>query len=380
MVPLAFGQYLALADGTRTMDEIARIAVQEGAPAVPAGPLRDLFEQLDGLLMLENGAFTAERYRRLQAYRDAPHRVPALAGLSYPAKPEQLRQVLDAYASRNVSPQTAPGERLAGIVSPHIDYMRGGKCYARVWRDAAPDLKDVELFVIFGTDHNGSGPRLTLTRQSYSTPWGTLPTDLGLVERLAEALSSDPEVEDHPFADEFNHIGEHSIELASVWLHHVMGNRRVTVLPVLCGSLNDYVSGTGEAAGEPADLPHVAEAMAILKEVAAERRTVFVAAADLAHVGPAFGDRSRVTQAERERVKLADRWLLDAIARGDRDGFLASVRSVKDANRVCGLAPIYMTLWATGETCGKWMGYAQCAADDENGSFVSIAGAVLYRP
>ena len=46
--------------------------------------------------------------------------------------------------------------------------------------------------------------------------------------------------------------------------------------------------------------------------------------------------------------------------------------------KVCGLAPIYMTLWAAGAKTGTWNGYLQCQADEADTSFVSIAGAALY--
>jgi AmmeMemoRadiSam system protein B len=139
-------------------------------------------------------------------------------------------------------------------------------------------------------------------------------------------------------------------------------------------------SADGQGAGAPPSaVPHIAAAMEVLRTVARQRRTVFIAAADLAHVGPAFGDPAPQTEADRARVREADCRLLDAIVCGDRDRFLEEVRSVGDANRICGLAPIYMTLWATGPTHGRWLAYDQCAADDENGSFVSIAGALMYE-
>ncbi len=70
--------------------------------------------------------------------------------------------------------------------------------------------------------------------------------------------------------------------------------------------------------------------------------------------------------------------LLDAIGAGNRAEFLAKVRAVRDGYRVCGLAPIYMTLWAAGPVKGTWSAYAQCPADEDGVSFVSIAGALLY--
>ena len=61
-------------------------------------------------------------------------------------------------------------------MSPHIDYERGWQTYAQLWRRCSGALDDVELAIILGTDHKGGPGALTLTRQSYASPLGTLPT------------------------------------------------------------------------------------------------------------------------------------------------------------------------------------------------------------
>jgi len=102
-----------------------------------------------------------------------------------------------------------------------------------------------------------------------------------LVETLAEVLGPQ-----NAFAEEVHHAHEHSIELAAVWLHFVRGGRPVALLPILCGSFGGFVAGERDPAmHEPFD--------AMLKALRASigsRRALVVAAADLAHVGPAFGD------------------------------------------------------------------------------------------
>ncbi len=381
LVPRQMAHYLALADGTRTVAEIAAAGALRGASPASPEALREVFEQLDSLFMLENGAYRAERDQRLADYRRAPFRPPALAGPVYAPEPDAMKAQLDGYRNGYQPVATSPTGTLAAIVSPHIDYARGGPSYYAVWDQARPGLEDIELAVIFGTDHNGDGPRMTLTRQRYATPLGSLPSDVVLVSDLAGVLSADPELPGHPFSDEFNHIGEHSVELAAVWLHHAAG-RAVTTLPVLCGSLHRYVAAgprAGVAVGSPETVAHIASAVRMLQDVARRKRTVFIAAADLAHVGPAFGDRLPVTGTDRDRVGAADSDLMDAVALGDRSGFLEGVRSVGDAYRICGLAPIYMALWAAEGATGSWFGYRQCPADSEDASFVSIAGALLYR-
>jgi hypothetical protein len=378
-------------DGTNTIEEIIELAVAGGAQPFPKEVFNDLLGRLDEVLLLANGAYNAEIQKRLREYREAPARKPALADLAYPGKPDDLRACLDGMAFPYMSSPTGqsadghppvsapetPQWRLKAIVSPHIDFERGGDSYGMIWEQVRDELQDVELFVVFRTDHNADGPRLTLTEQNYASPIGELETDRELARELAAILTSDTTIENHAFADEFNHLSEHSIELATVWLHRALGRSQAKMLPVLCGSFGRLLL---DGAPNPDAHPRIGAAIAQLEQVAIERRTVFVAAADLSHVGPAFGDPDPVpaTSEERERVQADDERLLAAIARGDRRQFFDQIRSVSDANKVCGLAPIYMTLWAAGASTGVWNGYRQCQADEDDTSFVSIAGAALY--
>jgi len=384
LVPASLGPYLQNIDGTNTVQEIIEAASDPGVQPVPLEILGDLIDHLDQIFLLANGAYAGEVQRRLDEYRRAPARKAALTDLGYPGSPDDLRAYLDGMAfpymlgADDGQPAVErPSGELNAIVSPHIDFERGGDSYSMIWELVRAELKEVELFVVFGTDHAGDGPRLTLTNQHYETPIGGLETDRELVDQLAQILSEDDTTENHAFADEFNHMSEHSIELATVWLHRALGKSQAKMLPVLCGSFWSTL-----ADGEPGVDTHLQIATAIehLKETAAQRRTVFVAAADLSHIGPAFGDPepSPLDSETRGQVRSRDEQLLAAIVRGDRKQFFELVRADSDSNKVCGLAPIYMTLWAADVKTGVWNGYQQCQADEADTSFVSIAGAALY--
>ena len=130
---------------------------------------------------------------------------------------EELLRALDGYCHAvEQAPEDLPGV-LAGLISPHIDYARGWRTYAGAWQRGREAVEDADLVIILGTDHAGAMGGLTLTRQSYATPWWALPTDVGLVGRLAAILG-----EETALADEVTHVGEHSIELAAVWLHYFL--------------------------------------------------------------------------------------------------------------------------------------------------------------
>ena len=81
------------------------------------------------------------------------------------------------------------------------------------------------------------------------------------------------------------------------------------------------------------------------------------------------------------RAKLAaeDSASIAAICESDATAFLEHSRRDSDARRICGLSPIYLALELLSDARGQSMGYAQCPADAEGGSVVSITGALLYK-
>lgn len=366
IVPQPLAPLLALCDGTRDLAGLrAALAIRTGLLLSPDDIAR-LIDQLDQALMLDNERFAAARAAALERYRSAPYRPPALAGPSYPADPEELHQYLKSFIN-GVAPVDRRPQRGRGLVSPHIDYQRGGPVYAHVWTRAAEVVRAADLAVIFGTDHNGGFGTLTLTRQNYATPFGVLPTATDVVDAVAEAIGVEA-----AFEEELHHRQEHSIELAAVWLHHVREGRPIEVVPVLCGSFAHFVQGMGT----PAEDPTFQKAIAALRRTTTGREVVVIAAGDLAHVGPAFGDPRPLDWTDRARIQAADEQLIDAMCDGDAERFFELIRTEGDRRRICGLPPIYLALRYLGGTRGVRAGYDRCPADPQNGSLVSVCGVV----
>ena len=366
IVPPTIAVLLSLCDGTRDRDAL-RIAfeLRTGVRLSPED-LDQIFEQLDRALLLDSPRFSAVCRAALAEYRSAPFRRPALAGSVYPSDPAELTRTLDGYGKQDGPIVPAPAVR--GLVSPHIDYMRGGPVYYQVWWRAAAAVREADLVIIFGTDHIGGPGQLTLTRQHYATPYGTLPTDPAVVAALAEAIG-----EDEAFAEELHHRNEHSIELAAVWLHYVRRGQPCSVVPILCGSFHPFTEGQQD----PSTDTRFERLIDALHAATAGRRTLVVAAADLAHVGPAFNDPAPFGPGECARLRTDDAALLAAICAGDADRFFAILRDERDRRKVCGLPPIYLMLRYLGPTTGEVVGYDQCPADPRDTSWVSIGGVVL---
>jgi AmmeMemoRadiSam system protein B len=372
LVPQPLAPLLNLCDGTRDILALTTAFALTAGVQLSPSQVTEFVQALDSALLLDNDSFRRASASALRKYRNAPHRRPALAGRVYPADPGELADVLDHYCERSPADGGAlpASTRLRGMVCPHIDYERGNGTYARLWQRCAPALEDVELVIVLGTDHAGGLGTLTPTRQDYATPFGVLPTDRGVVDGLADVLRGRV-----AFSEELHHVEEHSIELAAVWLHRFMGGRARPIVPVLCGSFYGFTNG----GLDPAEDEQLDAAVDYLRRVMAGRKTLVIAAGDLAHVGPNFGDAASVDGVGRAALAAEDAASIDAIRRGDAAGFFELSRAEGDRRRICGLSPIYLMLRLLGPMEGESMGYDQCPADVDGGSLVSIVGALLYE-
>ena len=371
LLPQAIAPLVLLMNGDRTISELRAAFALRSSLTLTDKQLHGIITQLDQALMIENGAYAEASQRALDSYRAAPYREPSHAGLVYPEQPDELSKAVADYCD-SVGP---PAERsingsLVGMVCPHIDYSRGYRTYASLWRAAAPDLRSVELVVVLGTDHIGGQGEITLTRQPYATPYGVLPSDTQIVEQLAAELGSES-----AFAKEINHASEHSIELASVWLHHFTRQRVIPMVPILCGPLDP--PSVEPAVPEPSR--GIEGVLQVLEQIISQRNTLIIAAADMAHVGPAFGDPRPLDSVARARLTAEDQRSIDAILTADPAGFRNVSREEDDSRRLCGLPPIYLMLRLLQGARGQSFCYDQCPADDQNGSVVTIVGALLYR-
>ena len=368
LVPQSLAAVLAFADGRHDVATMVAAFQRRYRMDLTVEQVEELLEALDEAVMLDNGRAAMVQAATVQEFRRAPFRTPALAGASYPAGEQALRRLLQEYleAVDAVEPLPVDWSHPVGILSPHIDYGRGGGVYAQVWKRATQAAREAELVIMFGTDHYGSD-LFSLTKQNYATPYGVLPTDQAIVNRLAAVMG-----EDAAYTGELRHRGEHSLELVTVWLHHARQGQPVPLVPLLVGSFHPFLNN-GLA---PDEHPIVESVLQTLREAMAGRRVLVVASGDLAHVGPAFGG-APLDRAGRERLRAADDALVGAMRAGDAAGFFDEIRQVKDCNNVCGVTPIYLTMRLIGDIPGEQLGYATCPADDQDTSFVTVTGMLF---
>lgn len=367
-----------LFDGKRSASDIAALIKKEAGAVVPLEQILALAAQLESAGFLETAGLAAKRRALIDGFKDAPARPAVHAGGGYPSEPAALGKELDAYLSDAKGPGAPLAASPAGaapalLVSPHIDFRRGGPSYAWAYqtlsRTPPPDV-----VVALGVAHASPPSPWVMTRKAYETPLGPMEVDEKLYDAIAKRLWYDPR------ADELVHRREHSLEFQAVWLRYLWKDAPFKWVPILCSSFERWapdsppssvstVEGALEAVGR------------VLREEAGRRRVLILAGVDLAHVGPHFGDELALGPELEAKVEREDRASLEKALACDADGFYLSTVAGGHWRKVCGLSALYTALrWtsavAPGAT-GRLLSYGQ--APDPRGGLVSFASAVFTK-
>jgi len=356
MLPWPLVEIVALFDGQRSLLDIQAELTRRYGQIMPRADIERLIATLD-----EHGFMDGARFAELRAAIDgaflaAPTRAAAHAGGAYSGNAEELRAAMDGFFAPPAGPGAmvstdAAGAGVAAVVAPHIDYRRGGPAYAWAYRDVA-ERCGADLFVILGTCHAGMADPFALTFKDYETPFGPTVVDRDFVERLAARVGKEC------FASEGAHRTEHSIEFQAVFLRYLYAGRRdFTIVPILASFAHEALA-RGQDVEEDGAVPRFLDALTEAITTSG-RRVALIAGADLAHVGPRFGDPAPVSAAERDRIEREDRAMLDAVVAGDARGFFESVARDGDRRRICGLSPIYAALRVLDGRPGALRHYGQ---------------------
>ena len=361
---------LQLCDGTRTIETIYGGLLLQGI-SMSRDEISNFIQDLDEALLLENGSYTAEKNKAIQRYRNSQSRPMAFAGSIYPSVMPDLDLFIKESKSRFERSDKAEKYQgdIQGLLSPHIDFARGYATYAELWKESEGHLEDIEQVILLGTDHSGGLGSITPTMQNYQTPYSDLETDLTGIKLLESAI-----VGKDPYNEELHHIKEHSIELALTWLHNALEGRSFKLLPVLCGSFLKFIVDK-QRPSEDETISNVIEA---LTEYRKKSRTLVIAAGDLAHIGPEFGDSAPMDELSLADLASKDHISLATIEKGEPEDFFDTSAEESDARNICGLPPIYLMGKVLDGCRGYSVGYDQCPADQNRTSVVSIAGTLLF--
>jgi len=368
------GDVLALLDGRRTLAELASALLLRGA-TIAETQLRSFLTRLDEAGFLDGPRAEHRLTTHKADFLAQPVRPAVHAGGAYADGVEELARALDAGYLHADGPGKLPGKSsgtpIRAAIAPHVDLHRGAPTYSWAYK-ALAEAQPADLYVILGTCHTPVQGHFATTNKAYATPLGPVPSDTEFLERLGRLFGRDL------FEGEFSHAGEHSIEFQAVYLRSLglAGEGAAPIVPLLLDSLHSMVHHDDS----PSDVAIVSDFVSALRQVLAEdgRSITLIAAVDLAHVGPRFGDQWRVDQSHQASVERRDREMLDFVLTPDAEAYYAQVMADRDARRICGLTPMYVltALMQAEQRRGELLRYTQWV-DTDLSSSVTFASAVF---
>ncbi|MFN0207730.1 MAG: AmmeMemoRadiSam system protein B [Planctomycetota bacterium] len=338
-------------DGQRDAKELADIISVAAGQRVSAAIIEKVFDIFSKRGLLMDAVFHKAFENLREEFARTPARAAAHAGSNYPEEPDEFRIRVGGILAEAWD-QPRDGGELLGLIAPHIDLERGMLTYAQAY-GAMREIGKVDRFVILGTSHGPVSSLIVPTRKDYNTPLGPARTDRAAVDRVAVALG------ENAYDDEFAHKNEHSIEFQTIFLKLIHPNAEI--VPLLCGSLRSII----EDHHSPAGVPEVERAVeAVRAALDDDKKTVIVAGADLAHVGPHFGG-PKLSEELLKHTEKGDRDALDFAAARDAEGWYRSVASGGDPRNTCGLSPIYFLLRLLDRGQGQLLSYRRCESPEQ---------------
>jgi AmmeMemoRadiSam system protein B len=359
---------LQLLDGRTSLADLSAAVVRASKDIRAGAYVKQFIAELDRMLLLESPRFE-EAYRTLREdYHRLEIRQAVFWGLSYPEAPEEVAKFVDGHFAAAEAMRDAAGEPRAAadavpkaLLAPHLDPRRAGPLMARAWLEVGAAAPEPLRIVVLGVGHTLWGDRVALTRKDFETPFGPVPCDTAFVDAIAARLG------DAAWHGELAHRDEHSIEFQALYLRRRLGQRRVSIVPILIGGFHDLLDH---------DVPP-REDLALDTLISAVRdaaatlggTTLYVASVDLAHVGPRFGDPELDDRTLAE-LSTFDHQALERARRGDAEAWNEHIVANDDAYRICGWGATYTLLRMAEPGAGRLLGYEQ--SREENGSVVSV--------
>lgn len=314
----------------------------------------EVVNQLDERLLLIGERFENAVSHAAKDFLETGVRAQRHAGSAgYPAAPVALRQALDAL----VRPRGPDPRHLRGLIAPHIDLARGAQGYTAAY-ERLLTAPPADLYVIFGTGHAGPTAPVSGLILDWQTPLGTTRTDREFVDAVHERIGA-------PSAgDLLHHRDEHSLEFQVLFLQHLHSMRGATtelkVACFLCGSLP---SSDGDPMAE--DYAQTILAAFRAAEDANGGRVCYIAGADLAHIGPFFGDPEAVSTDRLEQLATVERERLALLEEAQPGPFHRAVEQRNNPDRVCS-APAITLCAALADGPGELLHYGQARAEDHS--------------
>jgi AmmeMemoRadiSam system protein B len=303
-------QLILMFQGRETLDEIA------AKTQAPLHILRDVVTRLDEVGLIWGPRF--EELERVAKAKITEHgHFPISCSASLGQDAQTCHEAMDKWLSDMEDPEIEG--KILGLVAPHLDYQRGWPGYAAAYRALKKDEKPNRV-IILGTNHFGIGDGVVVSEYGFATPIGKASADKSMLAFLEKTLGSK-----RIYADQIDHLGEHSVQMHIPWIQHFYGD-----VPILAALIpNPLVPLVADDDARATTEQFVDAVRTALAELGG--RTLLIASSDLSHVGQQFGDPGTINDESANQVEKIDRERLAAYCKKDIAGFEGLF--IKDQNR-----------------------------------------------
>ena len=364
-VGLPLYQIMALLDSVTSFADLQMAFMrQQGGVLVSRDEINSLLAHLDESFLLDSENYRRARDQIIADFTSRRVRPCSHCGKSYPGNPSELKARLDEILHSQPAPPD-PGGGVVALIAPHIDLTVGHRGYSTAYqmlKGTAPSR-----IIVLGVGHHLQNGLFSITDKDFETPLGVIRADQEAVRRLRESGL------DIMAADDFVHRSEHSIEFQVLFVQHLLDDRPVAIVPILCGSLQVGIPEYSRQAYRQTAGPFLHTLRALLEEPGED--TLVVAGVDFSHIGPKFGHEMPATAMETQ-ARTHDQSLLEHLRRLDADSFWEESRSVRDRFNVCGYSALACLLEVLPECRGEILHY-ETWHEAPSRSAVSFASAVF---
>ena len=368
VLPLNYFFIIQHFDGDHSLQQIGALYLKRFGEFLMPGKVEQLVGDLDSKLFLEGERAEGAKDQARVAYRQAAVRPAAFAGKSYEGERGPLKKQIDGFFSSKEGPDFKPSENkgkpIKGLVVPTYELKQAGPIYAWAYKELQ-EAHQPDVLVIIGTAHAGLEQPFALTDKDFETPFGVVPVDRPIVDRLKALV---PEY----FTEDIAHLSEHAIEFQLPFVQTNTAAEPMTFVPVLSSfsamSLND-----------PSVRASVDRFVAAMREAisASGKNACVIAAGELAHLGMRYGDSAPPTDFSFHRTMQYDLEMLKFVEDLKPEEFAAYIQKEKDQRRISGFSPIYCLLRLIQAEKGQVLRYDRGITDQYN-STVTYASMSFF--
>jgi AmmeMemoRadiSam system protein B len=324
-------------DGQRTLAQIRQSLLMRGIVTVELADLEEFVAELGEVGLLDDDRFRELWSELHDAFVEQEVRAPMRAGLLYPDDPTTLREWLaPALPERLVPAGRAGGGHAAreqgpgygGVPIAVVVAHQPPPVQASVLRRLLASLPPPEQYrrvVILATDHAPGLLPYASADKDWATPLGPVACDLEILAKLDDRLP-------WLLREQTRLRAADPIEWATLLLRALWGDRCPPVLPLACGQTRLTSQDGAERAREL-----IGELGQLLGPATQAGEVLWWTAAELSHVGPAYGHAQLPT---REQVLQDDRVLLGPLLDNQPEALARACMARPAASRPSGAAAL----------------------------------------